>query len=227
MAKEASANKRRTTTDELFDALYTDIIKMRLPPGTKLSESEVASQYDVSRQPVREALIRLNDLDLVAVRPQRVTIVRPMSRSTIVQARFVRLAVELETGRRAGENFNPEHEKGLKELLALQKNALEAGDVGKFNLLDHQFHMRICEIAGCDFAIKIIEDCKATVDRLCMLSLTDKNGAKQILADHKKIVTGLSKRDPEAVKQAIMLHMARLDDTIAEVQQSHAEYFSD
>lgn len=227
MAKEASANKRRTTTDQLFEALHTDIIKMRLPPGTKLSESEVASRYDVSRQPVREALIRLNDLDLVAVRPQRVTVVRPMSRSTIVQARFVRLAVELETGRRAGENFNLKHENGLKELLALQKDALETDDIGQFNLLDHRFHMRICEIAECEFAIEIIEDCKATVDRLCMLALTDKNGGKQILADHKNIVKGLSKSDPEAVKQAIMLHMARLDDTIMEVQQSHAEYFSD
>lgn len=227
MAKVASANKRRTTTDELFDALYTDIIKMRLLPGSKLSESEVASQYDVSRQPVREALIRLNDLDLVAVRPQRVTVVRPMSRSTIVQARFVRLAVELETGRRAGENFNLQHEKDFKKLLALQEDSLAVDDIGKFNHLDHQFHTRICEIADCDFAIEIIEECKAKVDRLCMLALTDQNGGKQILGDHRKIVQGLYKKDPEAVKQAIMLHMSRLDETIANVQQSHAEYFSD
>ena len=47
--------KRLTTAEEVFRQLKSDIISLRLTPGTKLSEVEVAKVYDVSRQPVREA----------------------------------------------------------------------------------------------------------------------------------------------------------------------------
>ena len=59
--------ERRTTVDCVFERLHADIINLNLLPGAKLSEVEVARQMDVSRQPVREAFIRL-DKTLAAVR---------------------------------------------------------------------------------------------------------------------------------------------------------------
>ena len=218
---------RRTTADELFDRLRSDIEKLRLLPGTKLSESDVARRYNVSRQPVREALIRLDNLDLVEIQPQKATIVRRMSKSSIEQARFVRLAVELEISRRACERYDGTRDQAFQNLLSEQDRCLELSDIPGFNSLDHDFHAMLCSAADCDYAVEIIEQCKAKVDRLCLLSLTDAHGAKQVFEDHARIVECLINRDEAGLCDAIRKHLSRLDTTIVHVQQHHGDYFDD
>ena len=117
---------RRTTADELFELLRSDIEKMILVPGTKLSEANVAKQYSVSRQPVREALIRLDHLKLVEIQPQKATIVRRISRSAIESARFTRLSVELEIARRACARYQGEFDTGVRGRIYLLKRPLLA-----------------------------------------------------------------------------------------------------
>ena len=218
---------RRTTADELFDQLRTDIEKMRLLPGTKLSESDVAKKYNVSRQPVREALIRLDNLALVEIQPQKATIVRRMSKSSIIQARFVRAAVELEIARRACATYDGHLDESLKNNLQRQQNCLDNGDVSGFNKIDHSFHALICQAADCEFAIEIIEQCKAKVDRLCLLSLNDTSRAQLVYEDHRQIVEYLLKRDAQNMCESVRLHLSRLDATIEHVQENKSDYFDD
>ncbi|MGQ7844355.1 GntR family transcriptional regulator [Granulosicoccus sp. 3-233] len=216
---------RRTTADELFDQLRIDIEKLRLRPGTKLSEANVAQQYSVSRQPVREALIRLDNLELVQIRPQKATIVRRMSKSTIRQARFVRLSVELEVARRACARYDGALDEAFQENLDRQSACLDSGVFKDFNRLDREFHALLCEAADCMDAIEIIDQCKAKVDRLCMLSLTDPGSARSVLDDHHQILSNLLKRDTEQLCRQTEKHLQRLDATIDYVQQNHEDYF--
>ncbi len=220
-----SKQVRRTTADELFDQLRIDIEKMRLRPGTKLSEANVAQQYNVSRQPVREALIRLDNLQLVEIRPQKATIVRRMSKSSIRQARFVRLSVELQVARRACSLYDGSLDEAFQKNLELQSSCVETGVLKDFNRLDKQFHELLCEAADCLDAIEIIDQCKAKVDRLCMLSLTDPASAQSILDDHFRILDSLQARDAEQLCLRTEHHLQRLDDTIDWVQENHEDYF--
>ncbi len=79
----------------LFQVLRQSIIQMVLAPGQALSEKEIAETFMVSRQPVREAFIRLSEAGLVEVRPQRGTYVVKISQRAVLEARFVREAVEV------------------------------------------------------------------------------------------------------------------------------------
>jgi len=63
----------------VFHELKNAIITMALTPGQALSENEIAAQMGVSRQPVREAFIRLSEAGLVRIRPQRGTFVVKIS----------------------------------------------------------------------------------------------------------------------------------------------------
>ena len=81
------------------------IIALELPPGTRLSEQEIALKYGVSRQPVREALIALARTRLVDVQPQRGTVVVKFSVRKMMEARFVREAVEVAIVRQACLSF--------------------------------------------------------------------------------------------------------------------------
>lgn len=216
---------RRTTADSVFAALRDDIVKMRLRPGTRLSEAEIAKQHDVSRQPVREAFIRLDNLRLLHIRPQRATVVRPMSRESIRRARFIRLAVEVEVTRRACEQAVKTSVEQLHNMLDLQRQRLDDNDLPGFHELDHRFHAEVCAIAGCEDAIDVIRDCKATVDRLCMLALQDAASGQEIFDDHRRIAECISAGDCEGAMTFTRRHLSRLDHTIESVQTEHPNYF--
>ncbi len=218
---------RRTAADELFEQIRNDIDKMHLVPGTKLSEAEIAKRYDVSRQPVREAFIRLDNLSLLKIQPQKATIVRRISKSAIRQARFVRAAVEIEVARKACLRKNSDGIEELNKLLEQQSGCLDSNDIPGFNALDREFHQCICRIADCEFAIEVINDCKAKVDRLCILSLASDTGAAQVYSDHVAIVKHLVDKDEEKLIKAIRQHLSRLDSTIDYIQTHHSDYFED
>jgi len=215
---------RQTAADDVFESLRGDIVSLRLVPGTKLSEVEIAKQSDVSRQPVREAFIRLNNMNLLQVRPQRATVVRKISRSDILNTRFVRIAVEVEVVLRACDVFD-NRKIGFKRNLVQQKQAAARGDTERFHSLDYEFHRLLCVAAGSEFAFKTIAENKAHVDRLCMISLADREGMKLLHKDHSEIFACLEASDSKGIVKLTRQHLSRLDQTLAEACEKHPEYF--
>jgi DNA-binding GntR family transcriptional regulator len=97
---------RGSGSKSVYDALRAEIISMQLAPGQLLDESTLAARFDMSRSPVREALIRLAGEDLVVMLPNRSTIVAPIEVASfpkyvealdIVQRMNTRLAATLRT----------------------------------------------------------------------------------------------------------------------------------
>ena len=87
--------------EQVFRTLRSSIVTMRLTPATALSEQDIADRLNVSRQPVREAFIKLSEIGMVRVLPQRGTFVVKISAKAVTDARFVREAVECAIARRA------------------------------------------------------------------------------------------------------------------------------
>lgn len=225
MVQVLSEISRRTTADDIFDHLYGQINSMELLPGTRISEVEVAKQFDVSRQPVREAFIRLTNRGLLLVRPQKATIVRRFSYEKIMRARFIRIAVECEVLRHACRNLQENHEVILQNCIAAQEQAFQSQDIDKFHSLDYEFHKTLCEIAGAEFVFETIADNKAQVDRLCMLSLAQPTAMEVLLQDHRRIVDAIVKKDETKVVREITSHLSRLDEVVTEIRGSHGDYF--
>lgn len=218
---------RRTTADDVFERMRADIVSLRLPPGTKLSEAEVARRFDVSRQPVREAFIHLSNMSLVRIQPQRATIVCRISRSEILESRFIRMAVEVEIVRRACKSYNDTHEAAFRSNLEQQLEAAEAMDSDRFNALDYEFHRLICVTAGSEFAFKTIAENKVYVDRLCMLVLSSRAGQREIYDDHVKIFERLRAADEKGLVAITRRHLSRLTETLDDAQRQYPTYFED
>ncbi len=209
----------------MFDRLHEEIVTLTLLPGTKLSEVEVARRFGVSRQPVRDAFNRLSNLDLLLIRPQKATEVRGFSVERITHARFVRLAVELEIIRRTCAVWDDHSARVLERNLDQQQQAVDAGRPEKFHALDYEFHKLICDFGGCPFTVETIKECKQKVDRLCMLSFGREGETATLLEDHRKLARALSDGSAEAAKAIARDQLGRLDDSIAEIQNTHSEYF--
>ncbi len=220
-------SERRTTADEIFDQLQSDIVAMRLPPGTKLSESEIAKQHGVSRQPVREAFIQLNNLGLLQVRPQKATLVRKISMQGILNARFIRTAVEIEVMRKACKCATEKDFDQFDINLSAQKKAARRNDATKFHSLDYDFHQLICAAAESDFAFATIAENKSQVDRLCMICLTDKKSMLALIDDHSQIFDALRARNIDSMIELTRSHLSRLDSTLKVAYEEHNEFFED
>lgn len=79
MAAEAQLNPTQPVNQQIYRILRRDIVHCLIPPGTPLSEKEVSVRFDVSRQPVREAFIKLAENGLIQIRPQRGSYVNKIS----------------------------------------------------------------------------------------------------------------------------------------------------
>ena len=215
----------RSTADVVYHRLYEEILNLEILPGSKISEADVGRRFGVSRQPVRDAFKRLGNLDLLEIRPQRATVVRRFSIDEIANARFVRLAVELEVISAACQNWTAESDDVMQVNLAEQQALLRAGETEAFHQLDYGFHRLICEMAGQPMAYETIDLSKRKVERLCVLSLTHGRGGEDVLKDHMAIASALSKRSEKEARALTRKHLGRLDETIAEIHETHTEFF--
>ncbi len=225
MAQVNSISERRTSVDDIFDHLHDQILSMKLRPGDKISEAEIASEFGVSRQPVRDAFSRLANLDLLMIRPQRATEVKRFSVRTIERSRFVRASVEAEVLRRAARMCDAVGTSRLQACLDRQDAMIEARDYEAFGALDYEFHRTLCEIGGVGFAFEVILTEKSKVDRLCMLGLSKEDRMPQLAEDHRAIAEAVSANAPERAVDVGMIHLSRLDETIRHITETNANYF--
>ena len=128
------------------------IVTMALKPGDVISESDIAAQHGVSRQPVREAFIRLAQQGLLLIRPKRATVVKKISPEGVRQSRFIRESIEVEIVRRVAANPGAEAQGVLDGLIAEQETAAAANDKAGFHLLDELFHRTLARLAGVEYA---------------------------------------------------------------------------
>jgi DNA-binding GntR family transcriptional regulator len=174
---------------------------------------------------VREAFWRLSQLGFLHIRPQRATTVTEISPGAVMQARFIRTALEVETVRVAAGRLDADDLAVLAGMLDQQALAVAGGDRKRFHELDDVFHWRICELAGLGFAWAVIRENKAHMDRVRFLSLAF--GAEAALEDHRRIFAALEARDAEAGSAAVRQHLGRIEDIMARIRQTHRDYFTD
>ena len=225
MARATQMNDRRTSVDAVFDYLHEEILSLNLRPGDKISEAEIAAQFGVSRQPVRDAFSRLANEDLLLIRPQRATEVKRFSMREIKKSRFVRTAVEKEVLLCASLHCDASGAAMLDAAIAEQEEAVATKNVEKFGLLDYEFHKSLCKIAQADFAFDVILNEKSKVDRLCMLGLSKDARMPDLVDDHRGIAAAVKSNDPERAIEIGMFHLSRLDETIERISDTNANYF--
>jgi DNA-binding GntR family transcriptional regulator len=214
-----------SVADLVFEEIYDRIVTLDLPPGTRLSEGDVAKQMGVSRQPVRDAFYRLSQLGFLQIRPQRPTTVARISPEAVHQARFIRTALEVETTAEACRNMADADLAELDALLDQQGAAVAAGDKLRFHALDDEFHHAICRLSGHEYAWTLIRENKAHMDRVRYLSLSF--GAESALEDHRQIFSALRDRDVSLAVEWMRRHLSRIETLLTQIRADHGDYFEE
>jgi DNA-binding GntR family transcriptional regulator len=215
-----------TIADQVFKVLHDRILSLELPPETKISEAEVAARMGVSRQPVREAFRRLANLGFLHIRPQSGTTVSLISEEAVLRARFIRLALELQTCRTACDAISDDGLRALSSLIEQQKQAIAEKNRTRFHALDDAFHREICVQSGVGYAWDVISENKGHMDRVRMLTL-DTSSQNYALNEHIAILDALTARSPDAAAEAIDKHLSRILVQIDEIKAKNHTWFTD
>lgn len=133
MAAESQLNPTQPVNQQIYRILRRDIVRCLIPPGTPLSEKEVSVRFDVSRQPVREAFIKLAENGLIQIRPQRGSYVNKISLSQVRNGCFVRQAIECAVVRRAASLINDNQCYLLEQNLHQQRIAIDRKQLNDFS----------------------------------------------------------------------------------------------
>ena len=211
-------------TPQLTRILRERIIRNDLKPGDRISESELARAYDVSRQPIREAFIKLADQGLVEVRPQRGTFITKINYLAVLDARFLREAIEADIAKILAANPDPAVIADLRQQLALQEG-IDHSDRDAFTRLDELFHRTLAEAAGKASAWKQIDGLKSQMDRVRYLSL-GKIPTKALVQQHTDIVNRIESGDVVEANRAVRLHLRGVLNDLPKIVRANRDSFN-
>jgi DNA-binding GntR family transcriptional regulator len=224
--KDDARARQATIGGRVFETLRQAIVQLRFRPGNFLSEAEIARQLGVSRQPVREAFIKLDEAGLVEIRPQRGTFVRLISIREVENARFVREAVEAAIVRKAAVRAAKSDIAALAALIDDQHATAGEGDNAGFLRLDEMFHQAIARSADCDDAWRVIQGLKAQMDRVRFLSLPDATPLRVIIGQHARILQAIKAGSAERAEQAMRKHLAEILVSLPKLAARHPALFA-
>jgi DNA-binding GntR family transcriptional regulator len=218
--------RRQTIGGQIHALLRREIIVGRLLPRAMLSEQELSQRFGVSRTPIREALIKLADENLVEIYPQYGSFVAPIKLQDVFDSQFVREALECAAVERAVERIDGAQARALRAVLQRQRQLHRAGDHDGFFLADERMHALIMEIAGHAKAWRQVENAKAQMDRVRHLSMRIVRKRPAVIAEHSLIVDRLIARDREGALAATRSHLRGLFRSVEVLSASDAGYFA-
>jgi DNA-binding GntR family transcriptional regulator len=144
-----------TLTEKAYRALEEEIVTLRIPPGTVVSEAILSRRLGVGRTPVREALQRLAREWLVVIMPRRGIVVFEID--PVRQLRLLEARREIErflTRAAARRATLPQRARFLAIAEGMDGAAATADDIA-FMRLDREFNLLVLEAAGNEFAAAV------------------------------------------------------------------------
>lgn len=190
--------------ERVYEALLELITTRALRPGQHLVESELAAQLGVSRQPVREALQRLNTEGWVDLRPAQGAFVHEPTEEEADQLLTVRTLLEAEAARLAAASAGPSGVEALEELCAQGERAVLADDVDGAVAANAEFHAKVMELAG----NTVLAELAAQVDRRVRWYYTPvaRQRGKQSWIEHRELIAAISDHDEQRATAVMRAH---------------------
>lgn len=217
---EALPDRPPLKAEQIYWMIRDDIVRLRMKPGEPIAEKALCAQYAVSRTPVREALKRLVDEDLVDVYPHSGTYVSRISFAVAQEGYVIRRALEVEGVRRAASFATTADISRLARMIAGMREILRRNTLGDYLQADDAFHNAIVDMSRCPRMWKFINLAKVHLDRLRQLSAPVPGHLAMVTDQHEAIVRALEDNSSDRAELAMKVH---LDSSFAVMSELHSD----
>ncbi|ENM3951854.1 GntR family transcriptional regulator [Vibrio cholerae] len=211
LVRQASTEKESTKSENLTEYLIEAIVEGELSPGSKISEPELAKQFQVSRGPLREALMRVEGLGLIERIPHIGARVIQLSPTKLVELYAVREALEGMAARLAARNITEIELAGLESLLSTHSTHIDQVEGASYfhQQGDFDFHYRIIQASRNQQLIGLLCDELYHLLRMYRYqSPRSHSRPVEALEEHKFILRAIRQRDEELAEMLMCRHIA-------------------
>ena len=192
-----------------FAALRRAILDRALEPGVRLPAGSIGVGFGMSRTLAREALLKLERIGLVEMRPKRGAIVACPSISEAYDIFDVRQTLEDRCLESVIEHWNPEIEAQLERHVSEEEAAAKFGDIGASTHLAEDFHIKLGRMSGNLVLAKFIEE-MVSRSSLILALYGGPPETECSVSEHRKILDALKKGDPVAAQKVMDAHISAL-----------------
>lgn len=205
---------RVTLHGSVLNQLRDMIIEGKLPPGSRINESQLGLVLGVSRTPLREAIKSLAGEGLLDIRPARGAIVRSFSEKDVRNILEVLTIIEVSAGRLLCTRGSDADIQAIEALHATMMDRYEKRDRLAYFKLNQEIHSAIVRAAGNPVLLEAHEQLQARIKRIRFVGNDTPEGWAGAVSEHERMVDAMRLRDADALAEVIDIHLARTLDRV-------------
>lgn len=220
-SKKDTQLKRTFMKDEAYNELQKWIITGKLKPGTKLRDQDLSDTLGISRTPIREALLRLENDGLVVTKANRWTLVSPIDLEEAENIYSIVWTLEALAMKQAFPHFTL---KDIDELERYNENlnkVMKTGNQIAKLQADNEFHNKILQLSHNLELPKLLSSLKLRIKRIEIHYFNEVDRMNASYEEHQKIIDLLRKKDMELAIEAIK---SNWKNSLKSIQQFTEEY---
>jgi DNA-binding GntR family transcriptional regulator len=197
LASNFGEQGKQTATERAYRVLKQLILDNELPVGTQLLELEAAARLGMSRTPVREAMVRLEQEGMIELRPRHGMRVLPLSATALAEIYEVITALEGAAAETLARNgAAAEDIRAMRAAVAEMDTALARDDLTAWSRADEWFHSLLVKAAGNARLAALVDQVWDQSHRARMMTLSLRPKPVDSNKDHAALLEAIIARDP-------------------------------
>jgi DNA-binding GntR family transcriptional regulator len=202
----------------IYDELKAAITTMNIydeDAELRLDERTLSEQFGISRTPLREALVRLDQEGLVRIEPRRGIYIRRKSKQEILDMITVWAALESMAARLITTQAEDAEIAALSRMLSVYDTDQVTSHIDEYSETNISFHQAIISLSRCPLIAEITDHLFMHVRAIRARTIFEEDRAKRSIEDHLAIVDALEARDTERAERLVREHTLKLRDHVA------------
>ncbi|MBW4612712.1 MAG: GntR family transcriptional regulator [Desmonostoc vinosum HA7617-LM4] len=212
--------QQRSTPDLIADALREAILRGIFQEGQSLRQDEIATQFGVSRIPVREALKQLEAEGLVTLHLNRGAMVSVLTAKEAQEICEIRSALEVKAMELAILNFS---QSNLEKAAVILEATDQATDAGQLANLNWEFHATLYTSADRPRLLTMIKNLHVNIDRYVRVQMTQMDYQERSQKEHYQILDACQKRDTKTAIRLLKRHIDTAGEQLVAYLQQKAQ----
>jgi DNA-binding GntR family transcriptional regulator len=200
-----SVSRSETLSRQAYAAIRSSIRSGAIAANGFYSEVQLAQALNISRTPVREALIELEREGLIEIVPQRGFRLRSISAAERDEAYELRTLIETNVVRRFAKEASDADIRALQAIVEHQAEVID--EPAAFLNADEEFHLAIPTFLNLERTRRILLTLRGIIWLGGLDAISVPKRSTEVLAEHRKIVERIAAHDPAGAAKSLKAHI--------------------
>ncbi|MCP4493748.1 MAG: GntR family transcriptional regulator [Gammaproteobacteria bacterium] len=200
------ATERRRLADDVYAQLLNAIRSNEIKADDRLVQERLATELQISRTPVREALLRLEQEGILETSPRGGFVIRHMTHQEVEELYQARTAIEVQAARILANQNNPAKNAQLREIVEHEENIVSNTTEAYFRA-NRNVHRAIVELSENRYLLELFDNIWNRGISFELFAAIGKIDLSKSLGDHITLVEAIETGNPDKVVKAVIDHI--------------------